>query len=548
MSDSRVISLGKYGSFPANQIIGRPYYATFEVLDRPEEGDGHALRILSAAELHTEALIADGTTPGEPDEMANEEDGRAKNTNGNSSSSSNAMRSNQNTLDDVSTQRMTMNEIEGLKQRTTGSGKEIITKLLESHAAIDQKTDFSRAKYMVRKRQKYLRRFTVLPMDTCLLTNWMLEEKGAARSMELRDEIMGLIGCWANVHYSEHRGSQPSGRWLVVDDTGGLVVAAMAERMGILYPPDGDQVADTAEGVRENGDGAEAVDDTTSAPNRPWPSAMSATHSTLTVIHPHIQANFSFLKYFSFDIDNPDEQHPLRTHLKTLSWLQLLDPQSDMLYSREPMTESDETLASWKSSKRGMYYRKHRRYDRVRRVVDETRAGGFDGLVVVSQMDAGSVLKHTVPLLAGSAPVVVYSPHIEPLVRLADLYSTARRAAYLNLRKERARRSEHDNKDNDHDKDDNDVEDEDFPLDPTLLLGTTVQTSRVRAWQVLPGRTHPMMTGRGGAEGYVFHGTRVIPTEDKVAARGVPGRKKRKVEADQPTTTAAGTAGDAQLS
>ena len=57
-----------------------------------------------------------------------------------------------------------------------------------------------------------------------------------------------------------------------------------------------------------------------------------------------------------------------------------------------------------------------------------------------------------------------------------------------------------------------------------------LQTSRVREWQVLPGRTHPLMTGRGGAEGYIFHGIRAIPQSQHVQARGISTRKKRKLD------------------
>ncbi|KAI5281161.1 tRNA (adenine(58)-N(1))-methyltransferase non-catalytic subunit trm6 [Ascosphaera aggregata] len=71
---------------------------------------------------------------------------------------------------------------------------------------------------------------------------------------------------------------------------------------------------------------------------------------------------------------------------------------------------------------------------------------------------------------------------------------------------------------------------QDFPLDPTLLFGPTVQTSRARAFQVLPGRTHPTMTARGGAVGYIFHAIRGLAAEGKVTARGQVLRKKRKTE------------------
>jgi len=172
-----------------------------------------------------------------------------------------------------------------------------------------------------------------------------------------------------------------------------------------------------------------------------------------------------------------------------------------------------------KSGKRGTYYRKLRRYNRTRQIVDTARRGSFSGLVVASQMDPVSVLQHTIPLLAGGAPVVVYSATIEPLTILADLYSTSRRTAFIQSPPQELQGLSQEDiakwKGN-----------EDFPLNPTLLLGVSVQTARVREWQVLPGRTHPLMTGRGGAEGYVLTAVRVVPAEGRVEARGKFGKKK----------------------
>jgi len=44
------------------------------------------------------------------------------------------------------------------------------------------------------------------------------------------------------------------------------------------------------------------------------------------------------------------------------------------------------------------------------------------------------------------------------------------------------------------------------------------------------------MTGRGGAEGYIFVGTRVLPAEGKVEARGRPprGKKTKAQETESP--------------
>jgi len=78
-------------------------------------------------------------------------------------------------------------------------------------------------------------------------------------------------------------------------------------------------------------------------------------------------------------------------------------------------------------------------------------------------------------------------------------------------------------------------------LNPTLLLNTAVQSARVREWQVLPGRTHPVMTGRGGAEGYLFTGVRVVPAVGRVEARGKFARRKIVDGEKDKETSEAGT-------
>lgn len=450
-----------------------------------------------------------------------------------------SMRSNRETIDDPARQALSMDQIEALKKEGTGAGKDLVTKILLSHSALDQKTAYSLAKYTLRKTRKYLRRFTVLPLDVPTLTNWIISEREPAKVMELREEMLALIGSWANVHYTcdhelvardaafEHNGS---GRWLVVDETGGLVVASLAEKMGVLYPHEEeeeeeregekeDKITNTMSMKEQTNSDSESVQiitephvDTSSP--RHAVKAMSARSNSLTLVHANAQPNTSLLSYFLFNSSNPSPKHPLYRHLRTLSWLQLLSPEEDVGYA-EPEPVSKEILTTWKSGKRATYFRKRRRWQRTKSVVDETRAGGFDGLVVASAMNPITILRHTVPLLRGAAQVVVYSPTIEPLVELADCYSTARRAAFVANRP-----------------DPSDLPNEDFPLDPTLLLAPTVHTARVRPWQVLPGRTHPLMTGRGGAEGYLFTATRVLPAEGKVEARGK--FKRRKLDKEKP--------------
>jgi tRNA (adenine-N(1)-)-methyltransferase non-catalytic subunit len=64
------------------------------------------------------------------------------------------MKNNRLTVDDASRQALTHAEIEELKK--SSGGKEIIEKILANHAALDEKTSFSKAKYTLRKSKKYL--------------------------------------------------------------------------------------------------------------------------------------------------------------------------------------------------------------------------------------------------------------------------------------------------------------------------------------------------------------------------------------------------------
>jgi tRNA (adenine58-N1)-methyltransferase non-catalytic subunit len=495
LENSRLIHLGKYGSFKSNQILGRPYHLSFEILDKSDIKDERELRIVPAAELHAAALLeeveGDGSMPG-----ADVDDFGLMNS----------TKTNVNILDEPTNQRLTMAEIEALKQDEMGTTRELIAKIMDSHSTLDQKTAFSLAKYTLKKHKKYTKRFTVLPLDVTTLTDWMMADREVSKIMEIRNETLGLIGCWGNVHAVGNHlpDSHPSCRYLVVDDTGGLLVAALAERMGILHQTDLSTDAQASESEDEG------------QPSKPKrsPAQSSATSNTITLIHSNQQPNLSLLRYFNYDYNNPSPNHPLHTHLSTLCWLQLLDPNSDSTYTEPPVIPQSE-LSTMKSNRRSNYFRKRRRWAQTKTIVDRTREGGFNGLIVASHTNPTTILRHCVPLLAGSAQAVVYSPHIEPLSQLVDAYSTARRSAFLNTPEGERK-----------------VPSDDFPVDPTLLLVPMVQTSRVRKWQVLPGRTHPLMMGRGGAEGYVFVATRVVPAQGKVEARGRQGKKRKEGEAN----------------
>ncbi|EEU43896.1 uncharacterized protein NECHADRAFT_89689 [Fusarium vanettenii 77-13-4] len=549
------ISLGKYGSFPSNLVIGRPFHLTYEVQDKREGENFARLRVVPARELNADNMADTSAEATEGEDVIAPADGEELTLVDESGKV--LVRSNREIIDDSARQTLTAEEIEELKRKGASAGKELIAKLLLSHTAIDQKTAYSLAKYKLLKTKKYIRRFTVLPLDVPMLAQWLLEDRDPSKIFEMRAEMMALVGCWADVHFggvaSEDATANQGGRWLVVDDTGGLLVASMAERMGILHqkpeeekteelpihtsdPSAPETALASTDATEAQLDQPQATSEATEAPSSP--KAHKKRHprrsdfdvpyvntNTLTLIHGQTQPNLSLLRYFNYDATNPNPTypyHPLATNLMPISWLQLLAPEDDDAYNNRPPEATPEEMASWKTNRRGNYHRKRRRWARIRHVVDATRAGGFSGLAVASTMDPISIVRNAVPLLAGGAPIAIYSPTVEPLTQLADCFSVARRAAWVSTPPpeiEGKSLSELERWEGTPE----------FPLNPTLLLGVTVQSSRARRWQVLPGRTHPFMMGRGGADGFLLTAWRAVPVEGKIEARGK--FKRRKMEA-----------------
>ncbi|KAG6360456.1 hypothetical protein INS49_011518 [Diaporthe citri] len=531
-----MISLGRYGSFPSNLLIHRPYHLTYELNEKSPSSDTFTrLRVVPAIELHADVLAeeeAAASSSSRPDSAAPEEsiisatDGIEYSLVDNETGAV-VVRSNREIIDDNARQTLTWQEIEALKRDGTDSGKDLIAKLMLSHTGMDQKTTFSMAKYKLLKEEE-------VPAQV----------HGAAAGREQFRELRA----WT---------------------TGGLLVAALAERMGVLYPKTTEEneangllqthdavqkpvpapkkseaedsvMANTQEvpqpelapAVKRDHDGKPKDDDQPKPPDgaekpkkrpiqrKPDFHIPFATTNTMTLVHTNGQPNLTALNYWGYDSTNPNHPpHPLLNHLLPLSWLQLIEPELDTVYATEPVIKTAEEVASWKANRRGNYHRKRRRWARTRYIADTAHAGDFSGLVVASVMDPISVLRPLLPLVASGAPVAIYSPHVEPLAQLADCFSVARRVAFNaqpdvvgGRTAEELERWEGT---------------DDFPLNPTLLLGVQLHTSRGRRWQVLPGRTHPVMTAKGGAEGYVLTGWKARPAEGKIAARGKFQKKGR---------------------
>ncbi|KAJ3535809.1 hypothetical protein NMY22_g6316 [Coprinellus aureogranulatus] len=132
-------------------------------------------------------------------------------------------------------------------------------------------------------------------------------------------------------------------------------------------------------------------------------------------------------------------------------------------------------------------------------VLENTRqelfAGEWDGLVIASEYDPYSIIERLSPYLGGSAPIVVHSPHVQIL---ADLQTRLRSLPQY--------------------------------LCPSVTEGW------LRRYQVLPGRTHPMMA-MSGSGGFILHALKIIENpsqEDTFAETKSAAARKAAAVLDEP--------------
>ncbi|WFC94819.1 tRNA (adenine(58)-N(1))-methyltransferase non-catalytic subunit trm6 [Malassezia brasiliensis] len=183
LEPGKTVSIGKFGSFAADDVIGRPYGPTYEI-----QADGQLVI------MHQD--VAEALTENEA--------------------------TNENIFDDGESQSLSYEDIKALKE-AGATGREIIQKQLEGNKSYDLRTTYSRDKIMKRKEAKHLKFFTPLPPD---LNNvaWYNFERHPDKIRWLRPDALSQLLSFADV--------RAGGKYLVVDGVGGLLTGAILERMG----------------------------------------------------------------------------------------------------------------------------------------------------------------------------------------------------------------------------------------------------------------------------------------------------------------------------
>ncbi|KDQ15589.1 hypothetical protein BOTBODRAFT_624451 [Botryobasidium botryosum FD-172 SS1] len=388
------VNLGRFGNFKTEELIGKPYGLTYEITDKQ-------LKALPPKTLD-ELEDTDATN-----ELIND--------------------------DAALVQPLRAEEIETLKQ-TGVHVSDIIQKQIEQHANYALKTEYSKDKYKKRKEAKFAKAFT--PIEPTLFNvceYWFTKDPSKIR--DIRSDTLAQILNLANI--------RPGGRYLVVDDASGLLVAGILERLG-------------------------------------------GAGKLLAIADVECPPAFHVLGGMNF---SPESTSSV---LSSITWASADESYTPILPNPQPS---------------GGRYRSDREKVRLekRKLINEELlndrqslfAGEWEGLIISTQYEPFSVIEKLESYLAGSAPIVVHSSHLQVLT---ELQAKLKQGSHF--------------------------------------LGPSITESWLRQYQVLPGRTHPMMS-MPGSGGYILSCIKIYDNpnvsavaSDRRAHRQGMAAKKRKLAAE----------------
>lgn len=382
LREGGTISLGKFGTFRVLSFLGHPLGTTFEIGEDqqavPVKSMAHADEpVENELEQGGSDVGDDGSEQGEPtaaDGRSNDQAHQSSQTSGQSNKNKSekatkasadhltkyfevSAESNQDIINiGLKIQKLDSKQIDELKQicASSDAGQKIIEHIIAGHGAFDKKTVFSQQKYLRRKQQKFLRRFQVERLGPSQLLLYYID-KDIQRVLHMSEETLGMLLSYANVRLGGH--------YLVLDDTAGVVVYAMLERM--------------------QGQGS------------------------ILLVHENEHANLAALRH----TDISEERQ--RAMVRTLSWLQFAEPENEKIDWAQMLQGEVDAL---KPNKQLQYARRLRRAAEINDALDTVLRGNFDALVVVSTLNIVSLLPYVVPRVGGSRPVVFYSPYKEILL------------------------------------------------------------------------------------------------------------------------------------
>jgi tRNA (adenine-N(1)-)-methyltransferase non-catalytic subunit len=349
-------------TYPTYNLEGLPYGTVLEL------GNNHLRPLPEGEDLIPEfSLCSSKTETGTPDDST--------------FPSIEQSNDNRDIVDTNESQNLAMEDVQKLV-RDGAEGAEIVKSLVENSKTFEKKTEFSKAKYIVRKQKKYQQRCRIVRCTGFSVCEAMFR-KDARKIMGMRQDTLGQILSYSNVS----AGCQV----LVYEQCMGMITGAIAQRMGgygkILSVYSGTQPTFLEFLERYN-------------------LSFAELHSVRFVHSGDV---------FGEDVvtpSDPETEDPEKAEREKLIWPCPLQPHTrTYLKSIERKSDKEEFLAK----RCARFARKLTRHT-AKETKDMLLARKCDSIVLATKYDPTSTLLDLLPYLAPSAPFVVYAEYMEPLI------------------------------------------------------------------------------------------------------------------------------------
>lgn len=410
-------------------------------------------------------------------------------------------RDNRNLVDDQKSQKLSADQIEHLKSSSVDSN-EIVGQLVANSDTFTSKTAFAQAKYIKKKKEKYILLIQVLKPSIRLITQYYYVTS-SFKSLSLRVDSVGQILSSLNV--------QSSGVYMIIDTSIGLLTASLLDRI----------IGHGNQSKAENNEKPGKVIQiyTEAGPVASWREAIEALNydeslmrkclfslpfAQLVQLMKHGKVTFNDSisidgQACSTSIDELSAKDDSKscpngsksnetTEDASIAVASGLSPMEidtcNSTSSREVNTKApfkrgmnrslreldDDDQAKWREKKKKKLERKSvRRLEEIEAVDTLSTMEGTDGFILVARGHSiEPIVRVLLNFIRSSAPFVIYSPTINCLMDVA-----------ISLKDQ--------------------------------AVNLSIHESWMRKYQVLPERTRPEMS-MSGSSGYILTGTKVYST------------------------------------
>lgn len=345
-------------------------------------------------------------------------------------------RDNRAIIDNNQAQSLTGDDIDAMR-RQGATGNEIVEALIANSATFDKKTQFSQEKYRLKKQKKYAPRVLLRrPFSRSICEAYF--KKYPARIGFLRVDALSLLLSMANVTANSDV--------LVLDMVGGLVIGAVAERLGGTG-----SVCNTYLGGKPY---PMEIIRMFNFNNEICKRVLRCSVNDLCAVQNETSEQVSQRE----DVCTMESQSDEKTSLSVSTEEVHLSSKNGFL-DLVPENELSTTGKTCKAPKAGEKAPKE--------AIQSWKENGFSSLIIAApEQDAWILVKDLLPLLTYSAPFAIYHQYLQPLAK-----------CMRNLQLEK------------------------------MAIGLQLSEPWLREYQVLPSRTHPCMQ-MSGSGGYILSGTR----------------------------------------